>query len=62
MARSVRSQPRSNVPGRPPCVEGSSPNYVSTLDDVRLNGVQEAAATSASPYFEARFTYLFWAP
>jgi hypothetical protein len=27
-----------------------------------LNGVQEAAAISASPYFEARFVYLFWAP
>jgi hypothetical protein len=50
------------APGRPPCVQGSSPNYVSTLNDVPLNGVQEAAATSASPYLEARFTYLFWAP
>jgi len=28
----------------------------------RLSGVQEAAAISASPYFEARFVYLFWAP
>lgn len=28
----------------------------------KLNGVQEAAAISASPYFEARFVYLFWAP
>jgi len=50
------------VPGRPPCVQGSSPNYVSTLNDVPLNGVQEAAAVSASPFFELRFVYLFWAP
>jgi hypothetical protein len=28
----------------------------------RVNGVQEAAAVSASPYFELRFVYLFWAP
>lgn len=28
----------------------------------RLNGVQEAAAISASPFFELRFVYLFWAP
>jgi hypothetical protein len=27
-----------------------------------LNGVQEAAAISASPFFELRFVYLFWAP
>ncbi|MGH8528279.1 MAG: transporter [Nevskiales bacterium] len=29
---------------------------------VRVNGVQEAAAVSASPYLELRFVYLFWAP
>ncbi len=28
----------------------------------RVNGVQEAAAVSASPFFELRFVYLFWAP
>lgn len=28
----------------------------------RLFGVQEAAAVSASPFFEFRFVYLFWAP
>jgi hypothetical protein len=49
------------VPGRPPCAVGQ-PNYVSSLSDVPLNGVQEAAAISASPYFELRFVYLFWAP
>jgi Putative MetA-pathway of phenol degradation len=49
------------VANRPPCTT-SSPNYVSSLPDVLLNGVQEAAATSASPYIEARFVYLFWAP
>ena len=27
-----------------------------------LNGVQEAAAVSASPFFELRFVYLLWAP
>lgn len=27
-----------------------------------VNGVQEAAAVSASPYLELRFVYLFWAP
>lgn len=27
-----------------------------------LNGVQEAAAVSASPFFELRFVYLVWAP
>jgi hypothetical protein len=49
------------VSGRPPC-EPSSPNHVSQLQDVTLNGVQEAAAISASPFFELRFVYLFWAP
>jgi hypothetical protein len=50
------------VPGRPPCTT-SSPNAVGPgLPDVPLNGVQEAAATSASPFFELRFVYLFWAP
>ena len=28
----------------------------------RVTGVQEAAAVSASPFFELRFVYLFWAP
>lgn len=50
------------VPGRPPCT-ATSPNRVgSGLQDVTLNGVQEAAAISASPYIELRFVYLFWAP
>ena len=49
------------VPGRPPCTPTSG-NRVSSLPDVPLNGVQEAAAISASPFIEARFVYLFWAP
>lgn len=42
-----------------PCSDGNPP--VSTVGTT-LNGVQEAAAISASPFFEARFVYLFWAP
>jgi hypothetical protein len=43
-----------------PCSDGSADD----ISDARstLNGVQEAAAISASPYFELRFVYLFWAP
>ncbi|HVT35529.1 MAG TPA: transporter [Nevskiaceae bacterium] len=33
-----------------------------TRQHVVLNGVQEAAAIPASPLFELRFVYLFWAP
>lgn len=40
---------------------GTGDNSVSTVATT-LNGVQEAAAISASPYFELRFVYLFWAP
>ena len=36
-------------------------NAASTVD-TQLFGVQEAAAISASPFFELRFVYLFWAP
>lgn len=35
--------------------------FTSSLPTV-LQGVQEAAAVSATPFFEARFVYLFWAP
>jgi len=41
--------------------DGVGDNRVSTVSTV-LNGVQEAAAISASPYVELRFVYLFWAP
>jgi hypothetical protein len=44
--------PRTNPNAAP-----ISPPVTSTL-----YGVQEAAATSASPYLELRFVYLFWAP
>jgi len=34
----------------------------SVCQHTKLNGVQEAAAVPAVPYFELRFVYLFWAP
>ena len=37
-------------------------NALPTTVGTTLNGVQEAAAISASPFFELRFVYLFWAP
>ena len=40
---------------------GNGDNSVSRVV-TRLFGVQEAAATSASPFLELRFVYLFWAP
>ncbi len=33
-----------------------------TCQRTALNGVQEAGAVSASPFFELRFVYLLWAP
>lgn len=47
--RSAQCVPNTNGPG---CLTTSS----------RQNAVQEAAAVSASPYFELRLVYLFWAP
>lgn len=41
--------------------DGEPDNRRSTVGTT-LNGVQEAAAISASPFFELRFVYLFWAP
>jgi hypothetical protein len=41
--------------------DGTGDNSRSTVA-THLNGVQEAAAISASPFFELRFVYLFWAP
>ena len=41
--------------------QSASPAYVNTVVSTQ-NAVQEAAAVSASPYWEARFVYLFWAP
>jgi hypothetical protein len=43
-----------------PCSQ-TAPSHVSTVNTT-LNGVQEAAAISASPFYELRFVYLFWAP
>ena len=36
-------------------------NPISTVP-ARLTGVQEAASVAASPFYELRFVYLFWAP
>ena len=41
--------------------DGTPDNRRSTVATT-LNGVQEPAAISASPFFELRFVYLFWAP
>ncbi|MES0874434.1 transporter [Sinimarinibacterium thermocellulolyticum] len=43
----------------PPDAPGSAP--IAQLTSTQ-NGVQEAAAVSASPYLELRLVYLFWAP
>ena len=43
-----------------PCTRGGSSDIADT--PTTLFGVQEAAAVSASPFFEFRFVYLFWAP
>jgi hypothetical protein len=44
-----------------PCVRDEPGNDVADTP-ARLFGVQEAASVSASPYFELRLVYLFWAP
>jgi hypothetical protein len=44
-----------------PCVRDEPGNDIADTP-ARLFGVQEAAAVSASPYFELRLVYLFWAP
>lgn len=41
-----------------PCGPGNATSQVSST----LFGVQEAAAVSASPYYELRLVHLFWAP
>lgn len=51
----------SNCPGGDSNNNGVGDNAISQLNTT-LFGVQEAAATSASPYAELRFVYLFWAP
>ena len=48
-------------PGGVPISDCSSASS-STCQRTVLNGVQEAAAVSASPFFELRFVYLVWAP
>lgn len=50
----------SDCPG-PPTQGGSGQNSIAE-QVATLFGVQEAAATSASPYLELRLVYLFWAP
>lgn len=47
-----------DVCATPECSSANATSQVTT----RLYGVQEAAAVSASPYFELRMVYLFWAP
>lgn len=42
-----------------PC---SADNPPASTVPTQLNGVQEAAAISASPFYELRFVHLFWAP
>lgn len=51
----------SDCPGPDNNNTGSGDNAVSQVG-ATLFGVQEAAATSASPYAELRLVYLFWAP
>ena len=43
------------------CIPGSTPGTCLTTATTQ-NTVQEAASVSASPYYELRFVYLFWAP
>lgn len=51
----------ADCPGADNNRNGNGDNSISRIP-VKLFGVQEAAAVSASPYVEARFVYLFWAP
>lgn len=51
----------ADCPGADNTGNGVGDNSVSQLSPT-LFGVQEAAATSASPFLELRFVYLFWAP
>lgn len=50
-----------NCPGPDNNNSGVGDNSLASLNTT-LFGVQEAAATSASPYAELRFVYLFWSP